>query len=171
MTYDAFYPIHAYVEFESQGVRQTAHPILVIPVQLGNPPTPELPPDMKPPPSTPTSLSALPAPVFPPQGTSRSLGTVDRYQVRVWPGQRGLLDATIEFQDGPRQLFFRGFQARVLGGSLESPDSVNKLIEAREESAGDRYRIHHRFQNWAGPFDLVTDTWIEKRCVAHALHD
>ncbi len=163
VTYNAFYPIHAYVEFESQGVRQTAHPILVLPVQLGNPPRPELPPDLKPPAaSAPTSTTALPAPVFPPQGTSRSLGTIDRYQVRVWPGQRGLLDATIGFQDGPRQLFFRGFQARVLGGSLESPDSTNKLIEAREESAGGRYRIRHRFQNWAGPFDLVTETWIEK---------
>ena len=57
---------------------------------------------------------------------------------------------------------FRGFQARVLGASLESPDSTNKLIEVRDESAGGRYRIRHRFQNWAGPFDLVTETWIEK---------
>ena len=31
VTYNAFYPIHAFVEFESQGVRQTAHPILMMP--------------------------------------------------------------------------------------------------------------------------------------------
>ena len=163
VTYNAFYPIHAFVEFESQGVRQTAHPILVIPVQLANQPGPDLPPDLKPPAaSVQTSAPPLPALAFPPQGASRSLGTVERYQVRIWPGQRGLLDATIGFQDGPRQLFFRGFQARVLGASLESPDSTNKLIDVRDESAGGRYRIRHRFQNWAGPFDLVTETWIEK---------
>jgi len=50
----------------------------------------------------------------------------------------------------------------VLGASLESPDSTNKLIEVRDESAGGRYHIRHRFQSWAGPFDLVTETWIEK---------
>jgi len=49
VTYNAFYPIHAFVEFESQGVRQTAHPILVMPVQLANPPGPDLPADLKPP--------------------------------------------------------------------------------------------------------------------------
>ena len=162
VTYNAFYPIHAYVEFEWQGVRQTAHPILVVPVQLPNPPGPELPPDLKPPAGSATSAAALPAPVVAPQGTARSLGAIDRYQVRMWPGQRGLLDAIIGFQDGPRQLLFRGFQARVLGSSLESPDSTNKLIEVREESAGSPYRIRHRFQSWAGPFDLVTETWIEK---------
>ena len=49
VTYNAFYPIHAYVESELQGVRQTAHPILIVPVRLGNPPRPQLPPDLKPP--------------------------------------------------------------------------------------------------------------------------
>ena len=48
VTYNAFYPIHAFVEFESQGVRQTAHPILMMPVQLANQPGPDLPPDLKP---------------------------------------------------------------------------------------------------------------------------
>ena len=163
VTYNAFYPIHAYVEFDSPAGRQTAHPILVVPVKLPEPPKVELPAGLRPPPAGPkTSYAAIQPPQFPPQGTGRLLGTVGRNQVRVWPGARGLLDATIGFQDGPRQLFFKGFEARVLGASLEDPDSSNKLLQAREESAGGRYRIRHRFQSRAGAFDLLTETWIER---------
>jgi len=57
LTYNAFYPIHAYAEFEQQGQRQTAHPILVVPVKLANPPQRVLPPGLKPP--------AAPAPASP----------------------------------------------------------------------------------------------------------
>ena len=162
-SFNAFYPIHVFAEFESQGRRWTAHPILVVPVHLPNPPRPELPPDVKPPAaSAMISPAVSPAPVFPPQGIPRSLGTVGGYQVLLWPGQRGLLDAVFGLKNGSRRLYFRGFQTQVLGGALENPGSTHKLIEAREEPADGRYRIRHRFESWAGPFDLVTETWIEK---------
>ena len=41
-----------------------------------------------------------------------------RYEVRLWPGRRGLFDATIAFSDGTRQLAFHGFEARVLGDEI-----------------------------------------------------
>ncbi len=148
---------------DRRAVRRTLHPILAVPVRSPNPPSPDLPPGLKPPTAaTPNSAPAPPAPSVAPQGRARSLGTVGGYRVRIWPGQRGLLDATFGFQDGSRSLYFRGFQTRVLGAALEDPGSNHKLLEAREEPVAGRYRIRHRFQSWAGPFDLVTETWIEK---------
>ena len=161
ISFNAFYPIHAYVEYGSAGGPRSLHPILAVPVRSPNPPAPDLPPGLKPPTAA-TPNSAPPAPSVRPQGRARSLGTVGGYQVRMWPGQRGLLDATFGFQDGSRSLFFRGFQSRVLGAALEDPGSNHKLLEAREEPVAGRYKIRHRFQSWAGPFDLVTETWIEK---------
>ena len=162
-SFNAFYPIRASAEFEWQGQRQRARPTLVVATDLPNPPQPELPPSLKPPAArAPDSLAAPSAPTFPPQGSSRLLGTIDGYEVRVWPGQRGLLDAIFGFRNGPQALYFRGFQVRVLGYALEDLRSSNGWIEAREEPADGRYRIRHRFESWAGPFDLLTETWIEK---------
>ncbi|HOK46433.1 MAG TPA: DUF5696 domain-containing protein, partial [Bryobacteraceae bacterium] len=158
VTYNAHYPIHAFAEFEWQGQRQQAHPILVVPVELEDPPRPDLPAGWKPL----NEDHAVVPPAVPPQGSPRSLGSVNGHEVRIWPGKRGLLDSTIGFERGSRQLYFRGFQVRVLGGALENPSSAIKLSEAREESAAGRYRIRHRFDSPAGPFDLVTETWIEK---------
>ncbi len=40
-TYNAHYPIHAYVRFEHAGQSHTAHPILILETQFPNPPRPE----------------------------------------------------------------------------------------------------------------------------------
>ena len=163
LSFNAFYPITALADFEWQGQRQRVRPILVVPVSLPNPPRPELPPGLKLPTAAAADfLAAPPAPAFPPQGSSRLLGTIDGYEVRVWPGERGLLDATFGFRNGPQVLYFQGFQVRVLGHALETLGSPNKWVEAREEPAGGHYRIRHRFESGAGPFDLLTETWIEK---------
>jgi hypothetical protein len=154
--FNAFYPIHAFADFGLQGHPQRAHPVLVVPVRQPDPPRPELPRELKPP------APAIAAPVFPPQGKSRSLGSANGYEIRIWPGSRGLLDTVFGFHSGAQWLYFKGFQSRVMGSALEDPGSGAQLLEARDESAGQRYRIRHRFQSSAGPFDLVTETWIEK---------
>jgi hypothetical protein len=160
-TFNAFYPVHALAEFEWEGRRLRAHPILIVAAKLAAPPRPALPFGLKPavaaarPSATSTEL-ACPAP-----GSPRSLGTVGGYQVHIWPRERGLLDAVLGFRKGSQKLCFQGFQAQVLGDALDRPDSIHKLLDAREERADGRYRVRHRFQSWAGSFDLVTETWIE----------
>lgn len=79
-----------------------------------------------------------------------------QYEVRLWPGQRGLLDATIGFLDGQRQLYFRGFRVRVLGMRVDDPGSPVTLLEAKpapRQEGG--YEIRHRFQSPRGGFELV----------------
>ena len=108
---------------------------------------------------------AKPAPFSPTQGGSRVLGVAQRpgahYEVRLWPGQRGLLDATIGFLNGAARLYLHGFRVRVMGDALEDWRSACRFVEAREESAAGRYRIRHRFESWEGSFDILAETWME----------
>jgi hypothetical protein len=105
---------------------------------------------------------------FPPASEegSRALGMVTHqgtaYEIRVWLGRRGLLDATVGLAGGGRKLFFGGFRVQVLGDALEDWRSANQLLEAREEPSPSRYRVRHRFSGWAGRFDVVTEAWVEK---------
>ena len=100
-----------------------------------------------------------PAPLPPPAGApSVSLGRIDEREVRVWPGRRGLLDATV----GLGALYFQGFRVRVLGDQLEDWRALATLLGTRDESARERYRIRHLFRNRAGTFDLVGELWIEQ---------
>ena len=78
-----------------------------------------------------------------------------RYDVVLWPGQRGLLDATVGFLDGPRRLLFQGFRVQVLGIPLEDVNSPVVLRKVVDESAADVGRWRHCFQSWAGNFDLL----------------
>ncbi|MGQ9633986.1 MAG: hypothetical protein ACUVXB_07030 [Bryobacteraceae bacterium] len=163
VTYNAFYPVHAYAEFGWQGRPHTAHPILVVPVKLPYPPAPDLSSTLKPLPGPARRVQSSSADyAFPPPGPGRLLGSLGQFQVRLWPGARGLMDGTVGFEDGPRRLYFRGFQGRVLGHPVEGPDSANRLIEARDESQPERFRTRLRFQSTAGPFELVTEAWLEK---------
>jgi hypothetical protein len=164
-TYNAWYPIHGLAEFLWQGKRLEAHPILLVNVKAGDPPRPALPPGLKPEVAPPRSSVVSAPPACPPPGTPRSLGTAAGYGVKVWPGQRGLLDAVLAFQKDARTLCFQGFHVQVLGDAVERPDSIHKFLGATEEKAEGRYRIRHRFQSWAGPFDLVTETWNEKNAL------
>ncbi len=61
-----------------------------------------------------------------------------------------------------RSLFFRGFRVRVTGDALEQWSASTELLEAREEAASGRHRVRHRFRNWAGTFDVMTELWVER---------
>ena len=79
-----------------------------------------------------------------------------QYEVRLWPGQRGLLDATIGFLNAQRQLYFRGFRVRVLGMRIDDPGSPVTLLDARPQPRQDGgHEIRHRFQSPRGAFELV----------------
>ncbi len=79
-----------------------------------------------------------------------------KYEVRLWPGQRGLLDATVGFLTAQRQLYFRGFQVRVLGMRVDNPGAPVTLMEAKPQpQPSGSYEIRHRFQSPRGAFDLV----------------
>ena len=97
---------------------------------------------------------------------SRLLGAVEqpgaRYEVRLYPGKRGVLDSSVAFVNGQKRLVFRGFQVSVAGDALEDWRSSSELRQVREEPAGGRYRVRHSFQSWAGSFDLLSELWTER---------
>lgn len=107
-----------------------------------------------------------PAP-FPPKDDtgSRVLGAFTRgttpYEIRLWPGQRGLLDAVVGFSAAGRRVYFRGFEARVAGMSLNDLRAPLLLEEAKEESAEGVCQVRHRFRGFEGTFDLVIRLWVE----------
>src|ERR1019366_8468442 len=45
----------------------------------------------------------------------------------------------------------------VAGDALEEWRSGTELVEAREEQTAGRYRVRHRFRNWAGPVDGMSE--------------
>lgn len=101
---------------------------------------------------------------FPPpaQAEFRTVGRADKFEVRVWPGRRGLLDAAIGFVGDGRELLFHGFQVGVLEDSLNDWRSVAHLADVQDESDPNRLRLRHRFRSWAGSFDLVGEMWTEQ---------
>jgi hypothetical protein len=116
-----------------------------------------------------------PAPLpFPPAGTqgSQRLGTIacggTQYEVRLWPGQRGLLDAAVGFTGDGRRLLFQGFQVRVLQSSLDDPGSPYVLLEARSEASPGGLTVRHRFQGPQGSFDLVGRLTVERQMLRAA---
>jgi hypothetical protein len=102
---------------------------------------------------------------FPPRlsAPSRLLGTVQGFEVRVYPGSRGALDSAIALAKTDRRLWFHGFHIQVLGDDLGDWRSASELLEAHEEPAAGRYRVRHRFRSWAGTFDLLTEMWVDSR--------
>ena len=99
---------------------------------------------------------------YPPPASSDvwDLGAVqagaDRYEVKLWPGLRGLLDATIGFVHPERQLYFRGFRVRVMGMRLDDPGSPVTLVEAKARPRpGGGYDILHRFASPRGQLELA----------------
>jgi hypothetical protein len=171
-SYSAFYPVHAFAEFESAGKREQVHPILIVPLRLA-----EAPPREASGAATTSGTAVRPVPPpCPATGGSQMLGTAGGYEVRVWPARRGLLDAVIGFGRGSQWLCFQGFQVRVLGAALEDPGSAHHLAGVRTETGGGRYRVRHRFRGEAGAFDLITECWIERGAlrirlaIANAVH-
>lgn len=113
----------------------------------------------------PTLISGVPKEPerFPPESEtgSRLLASTSRgYEIRLWPGRRGLLDATFGFRSGLKQLFFRGFHVRVIDDDVDAWNSASQVIELRDESASGSYRVRHRFRTWAGDYDLLGEASV-----------
>ena len=115
------------------------------------------------------STGTLPTPApFPPKDDSGSqvLGTLKRgaveYEVRIWPGRRGLLDTVVGFSSDGGRLCFRGFSVRVAGDQLEDTGSPTRLVEAKREPIESGYQIRHRFETMRGTFELVGRLYIER---------
>ena len=106
-----------------------------------------------------------PFPPAEPSG-SRALGVIEaggtRYEVRVWPGRRGLLDSAVGFVAPGRRLLFNGFRVQVAGDALEDLRSVSELVDVVDESSDGRCRVRHRFASLLGRFDVVGELWVEK---------
>jgi hypothetical protein len=100
---------------------------------------------------------------FPPpaSATPKILGTLNGGEVRLWQGNRGILDATI----GMGGLLFHGLRARVLDDALEDPRSTSELLNVTDESANGAYRLRHHFRSWAGPFDLMAELRVESKAL------
>jgi len=56
----------------------------------------------------------------------------DTYEVRYWPGRRGLLDGVIGLINGQQRLYFHGFEVRVDGKRLDHPGCPWVLEEVYE---------------------------------------
>ncbi|MGB9877001.1 MAG: hypothetical protein ACPLPS_04455 [bacterium] len=106
--------------------------------------------------------------VFPPSLDAEyiKLGNVrvgnQDYEVRIWEGNRGILDSTIGFVNGSKNLLFNGFKARILGDDLSDWRSTSILKSVRKTKKEGHIIYSHSFSNWLGDFDLLTDIWIEK---------
>ena len=113
--------------------------------------------------SEPTLIAATPPePLTMPPGDetqSRLLGKTrsgsKEYDVRIWLGGRGLLDSIVGFSDGDRQLYFRGFEVRVLGGRIDDDRSPILLEKTSQEPCDDGLQIRHYFRGFQGSFELV----------------
>lgn len=105
---------------------------------------------------------------FPPanQAGSKVLGKVRcggvQYEVRAWPGRRGLWDTAVGFVGGGSSLFFRGFQARVFQSRLDDLRSPYVLFEAKQEKSPSGLCMRHRFQGPQGSFDVLGRLWVEQ---------
>ncbi len=103
---------------------------------------------------------------FPPAelAGSRRLGAVGhqgQFAVHVWPGRRGLLDATVAFVGQGPMLAFRGFEVRVLGSRLDD-DRCPLVLEHVAQEPDEGFRVRHRFESPVGPFDLLGRLWVEQ---------
>ena len=105
---------------------------------------------------------------FPPRSSkgSRDLGEIvsggSSYQVRLWPGSRGLLDSIVGFSNGKEHVFFRGFQIKVLGGRIDDTRSPILLEEAGEEKCEKGTCVRHRFRSRLGTFDVAAHLWVDE---------
>ena len=126
----------------------------------------------------PTLVVGRPAepPPFPPSGdegstvlgwigrdAAESAGEVpERYEVRIWPGRRGLLDAVVGFRRAGQTVCFRGFEARVAGCRLDQPGCPMLLQRCETEGGAGRLRVRHVFVGASVAFDLIGELAVEQ---------
>jgi len=111
-----------------------------------------------------------PAPAaFPPtdQAGSVVLGKLDQaggpYEVRVWPGKRGLLDAVIGFTSGDKRLYCRGFALKVYDSRIDDARSPVLLTAVEPKSDEGGYQVRHRFHSVLGDFSIVTRLYLDRQ--------
>ncbi len=104
-----------------------------------------------------------PPPAFPPvKPAARVLGNAAGCEVRLYAGNRGLLDAPVGFHCPRGSTYFQGFRVRVAGDALERAAAASELLEARVEPSATGYRVRHRFRGWAGAFDVLGELRVER---------
>ena len=113
---------------------------------------------------------AVPA-AFPPANDdgSKLLGTIQRdgqtYEVRLWPGKRGLLDTVVGLSCGEKRLFFNGFELSTLGARIDDDSSPIRLLGTDEESTTGSLQVRHHFECLWGPFDIVGRVYVENNAL------
>jgi len=121
-SYNANYPIHAYAEFEQDGKRLVAHPVMILPVVTPDPPRAQLPVEWKPvavPASTAMGLARLPV-----NRVSAAISAADPTTVPTPDESFGVAQPvrfsgdSIVMSLGPRAPSFR---ERVDGAAVEYP--------------------------------------------------
>jgi hypothetical protein len=112
-----------------------------------------------------TLAAPLPFPPADPNG-SQLLGSIQdggtRREIRLWPGRRGLLDATVGFMNGDQGLYFRGFEVQVLKAALDDPAAPFVLREVRSEACVGGCQVRHEFEGLGERFDLVGRLSVEQ---------
>lgn len=109
-----------------------------------------------------------PAPpaAFPPtRPAARVLGPAGGCEVRLYAGNRGLLDAPVGFHCPQGVTYFQGFRVRAAGDALEKAAAASQLLEARVEASPTGYRVRHRFRAWAGSFDVLGELRVEREAL------
>ncbi|MDX2181123.1 MAG: hypothetical protein SFV18_16130 [Bryobacteraceae bacterium] len=87
-------------------------------------------------------------------------GMAGGYVVEIRPGSRGILNGTIQLTKEAKSLGINGFDIKVLGESLRDERCIYALRWVGDESAGGYSRFRHRFDGWAGSFDLLSELWV-----------
>ncbi len=84
----------------------------------------------------------------------------DTYEVRYWPGPRGVLDGVIGFINGQQRLYFHGFEVRVAGKRLEHPgcpwvlEDVLEWPGEKDRNVRGTLMVRHDFSGPQGRFTL-----------------
>ncbi|TWU36103.1 DUF5696 domain-containing protein [Novipirellula artificiosorum] len=99
-----------------------------------------------------------------PESLERTAATQKTFQsplpdggsVKIQPGQRGLLDADIEFCGNEEsRISFRGFTVRVAGLELHDRGAPVSLLRVDEQPTDDGVEYRHQFATATAAFDLV----------------
>ena len=83
------------------------------------------------------------------------------YAIRVFPGERGLLDGYVCFSSARGELAFHGIEVDVAGDALHTPGGLWRLRNVRRE-AGTVDRWVHHFTRGDASLDLVVELQVDR---------